>query len=181
MLGLVLAIVAVSVLRLSLSVRRMESRIVAAREERARAHNELMLRAEMIEVVETVSWQLLYTFVPESSDYDYCDYVLERIRGALHRCTVLQQSLSEAEERRRARGLPGRVGPLFRGQSQSLRELTNAFRLIKSKFHAEPWRIPPVAGVQPPAGKGEAVTEEAGAGQTAQGPAAEGRPAEANS
>jgi hypothetical protein len=87
----------------------------------------MKVHMEVIEKdVDAVGWQIMYMFVPESCDYDYPDYLLERLR---------------AIEGLRRRALdyvygqePGQEPPVLgfdRAETGDLRERTNALQLLK--------------------------------------------------
>ena len=161
-------------LRLLRVVRRLETLVAEVRKEQSEMQEEVMLRARLLEESGNVNgWLTLYMFIPQSSDYDYCDFVLERVRHTLDYCGSLERSLHEHEKRRLSRTVPDYdVGGPAHNTSHSLMERSNAFQLVKSKFYKEPF--------SPTGSSGESSVAEGGACAVGQGPRQE-RPVEPDS
>ncbi len=151
--GFVAAVCALLAFALLRAVGKTGKMVSDVQEGQSRILRTVTLRLELLECeVRASAWQALYLFAPESPDYDYSDYVMERLDEALDDYKRSGKKLRELEYR-------------WEFSDDCLMERTNAFRLIRSIVR----RAPSGASGDPGGSDGPTVTE-GGACAVGQGP-----------
>ncbi len=118
--GFVAAICTLLTIVLLRAVGKIGKMVSDVQEGQSRMLRTVTLRHELLECeVRASAWQILYLSTPESPDYDYSNYVMERLDSALDDYKRSGKQLRELED----------SWTTFDG---CLKERTNAFRLIRS-------------------------------------------------